>query len=119
MEIKKGSIVTQYMENIECLNNPYSLMYIGQVVDIIGSTIVLDPTIMGYKVANMDDYIMYKVEDKGGIEEEITPNLRIIEPHEFEHYMLMLDKKPVDLDLFNRKLSAALIKANEQILPKE
>lgn len=45
--------------------------------------------------------------------------IRIIEPHEFEHYMVMMDKKPIDLDLFNRKLSAALIKANEQILPKE
>jgi oligoribonuclease (3'-5' exoribonuclease) len=114
MNIQKGSIVTQYMENIKLLDITYSLMYIGQVVDKIGNRIILDPTIMGYKLPHMDTYKMFRVVDVEGIEEDITPTLRLIEPHEFEDYMIMLDKIPISIESFNEKLTAARIQAQEQ-----
>jgi hypothetical protein len=114
MIIKKGSIVTQYMEDIKSFDTTYSLMYIGQVVDKIGNRIILDPTIIGYKLPNMSTYRMYRVVDEEGIEEEMDPTLRVIEPHEFEDYMIMLDKKPISLESFNEKLSAARMQAQQQ-----
>lgn len=107
--ITKGTIVKNFLEE----NPAYSIMFIGQVVDVEESRISLSPCVMGYKLAHQDNYTMRLISDPV-VEDIGQDGLEPVGVDEYDAYLRMLGKTPITIPTFRDILVGELVSNTAQ-----
>lgn len=107
--IVKGTIVKNFLEE----NPAYSIMFIGQVVEVDDGKISLSPCVMGYKLKHQDSYTMRLISDS--VREDIGQDgLEPVGVDEYDAYLRMLGKTPITITAFRDNLIKELVSNTQE-----